>query len=58
MAGMLTQRGVDHHPCYTSSKIGTVTGRNGSMETAALHLVNVILHALVFQIIVMTKQDK
>ena len=36
MAHMPTQRGVDHGPCYTPTKIGTVTGGNGSKDKGAV----------------------
>ena len=38
-------------PCYTPTKISTVTGGSGNTETAAVGLSNAPLHTAVFSII-------
>ena len=48
MAHVHTQRGGDHNPCYTPTKIGMVTGGNGCMEMAVVSSVHDVLYATVF----------
>ena len=58
MAHVETQRGGDHNPCYTPTKIAMVTGRIGCMEMAAVSSLHDVLHATVLQIIGMATQGK
>ena len=58
MTWMHTQPGGDHNPCYTSTKMGMVTGRSGSMEMAAVSSLHDLLHITVFHIIGMATQGK
>ena len=58
MAYMYTQRGGDHNPCYTLTKIGMVTGGIASVEIGAVRSLHDLVHATVFQIIVMVTQNK
>ena len=53
----IPNRIVGHNPCYTPSKIGTVTGVSGSVETAAVCLLNAVFHLAVFHIIGLPTQD-
>ena len=48
MAHVHTQRGGDHNPCYTPTKIGMVTGGSGCMEMAVVSSVHDVLYATVF----------
>ena len=51
VAHMHNRRIVGHDICYSPTRMVTVTGSRGSMETAAMCVVNVLLHPVVFQII-------
>ena len=55
---MHAQWGGDHNPCYISNKKGVVTGSSGSMERAAVSLLDDVLHIAVIQIIGISTHDK
>ena len=58
MVHIHSQQGVDHNPCYPSTKIGTVAEGSGSMESAVVRVFKAALHSAVFQIITVPSQNK